>query len=157
MIYTAWNNTTENQFYSTTQAQKGKQTEIWCRAIRNTGEKKPAVQPLTEGVTVPRQQSWSVSACVIWGGCRGLGRSPLLQRNAVPALSLLFHVMFSECPGRAGGCQEETSRLPEAEAGKIFPGASSRWHPPCSPSLALCFRHPTSHLGNEEHSSKLLS
>lgn len=73
---------------------EGNEAEMWCTASRNISDKRPAVQPLMQGMTVPRQQSWSVSACVIWGGWRGLGRNPLLQWNAVPVLLLLFHVML---------------------------------------------------------------
>lgn len=39
---------------------EGNQTEIWCKALRNISDKKSAVQPLTQGMTVPRHQSWSL-------------------------------------------------------------------------------------------------
>lgn len=108
---------------------EGKQTETWCTAIRNTGEKKPAVQPLTQGMTVPRHRSWSVSACVIWGVWRGLGRN----RNAVPVLLLLFHVMFWPW---ALAVTWESSKVPGG--GKSAPWSQGR------ENLPQCFQQMTS-------------
>lgn len=49
---------------------------------------------------------------------------------------------LSQSPGRAARCQEEVSRLPEAKAGKIFPSASSRWPPSCSPPISTVLQAP---------------
>lgn len=138
---------------------KGIRLKYGAQQSENIGEKKPTVHPLTQGMTVPRHQSWSVSLHVsseVAGGDWVGGIPP--QRNAAPIFSLLFHVMFWpwaltvpwESRRMSGG-----DKLGPWSHWVKLPQCSNRW-PPCCPSLALCSRHPTFHWGNEEHSSKLL-
>lgn len=108
----------------------------------------------------PSQRAWQSPELLSLCWCHLRSRKPLLQRNAVPALWLLFHVVFwpraLAVPWESREVSGGDRSAPEAKAGKNSPTSSSRWPPPCSPSSAPCFRHPAFHSGNEEHSSKLL-
>lgn len=98
---------------------KGIRLKYGAQQSENIGEKKPTVYPLTQGMTVPRHQSWSVSSCVIWGGWRGLGRrhSSSEERSSYLLAAVSCHVLTMSSHSPLGE-QEDVRRR---QAGSLKP------------------------------------